>query len=142
MGGGVIGSAVLAFARSGAADMAAFARRLTITALAAALAAVLVAASLGCAVAALWIFAAPRIGPAGAALCAAAVLLALGLAVLGLGLLVAKGNRRARPAAPSPDVMLAEAMKLFVNHKNAVLVAALIAGLLAGSDSRESGDRK
>jgi hypothetical protein len=135
--GGDIGSAVMTFARTGAADIAAAARRSAITALSAAVAALLAIAASGCAIAALWIFAAPRIGAAGAALCAAGCLLALGMAVLALGLFVARRKRRRRPLAVSPDLMLAEATQLFMNHKSVVLVAALVAGLLAGSDSRE-----
>jgi hypothetical protein len=134
---GAIISAVLAGARTGAADMAASARRSAIISLIAIVAAVLAAASIGCGLAALWIFSVPRLGPSGAALGAAGCLLVVCLAVLGLGLFILKRHRRPRPSVALPESLLAEAARIFVNDKGTMLVAALVAGLVAGYDSRK-----
>ncbi len=135
-----LGSAVMRLVRVGVADMAACARQTTITTLAALLAALLAMAAIGCAIAALWIFAAPRIGPSGAALCAAGCLLVLCLVVLWLAPVMARRRRRppslALLPAASPDGLLAEAARLMEEHKGTALMAALIVGLLAGSDRR------
>lgn len=128
--------AVMALARTGAADMAESARRTAATTLLAIVSGVLATASLGCAIAALWIFADSRIGPSGAALATAGCLLVLCLAVLGLLQLVLRRHRRP-PAVGSPELLLAEATRLFKDHKGTLLVAALVAGLLAGNESRE-----
>ncbi len=125
--------------------MAASARRTAITVLSATIAAVLAAAAIGCGIAALWIFAAPRIGPSGAALAAALCLLVLSLGVLGIVPMITRRTptvprsiQRPLTAAASPELLLlAEATRLFKDHKSTVLVAALVAGLLAGNDSRE-----
>ncbi|MDR3440538.1 hypothetical protein [Telmatospirillum sp.] len=133
---GAIRSALLSLTQTGAADVAASARKTAITALLAIVAAVLATASAGCAVAALWIYAAPLIGPATAMLAVAFCLLILCLAVVFLASLVARTARRPRPAV-SPEVLLAEAARLLKDQKGTMLVAALVAGMLVGNDSRK-----
>jgi hypothetical protein len=115
------------------AEMAGAARRSAIAALLVMVAAVLAGASIGCALAALWIFAAPQIGPSGGALLVAGVLLVLCLAALGLA---AIASRRAKtPRRPAPQTApLEQAALLFSDNKWAALLAALIAGLVVASD--------
>jgi hypothetical protein len=133
----LIGSAIMSAARMGTADAVAnFARRYVLAALGAVAAAVFVTASLGCAAAALWIFAVPQVGPVGAPLVVSGIFLALALAVAmvsGRGL---KRGRRPPPSPPTPDAVLADAMRLFKGQKAAALMAALVAGLAAGSGQR------
>lgn len=112
--------------------------RMTAAALCAGLAAVLMLAALGCAACALWIVALPSLGPVGAPLVAAA---GLSLVTLILGMtgwrIVRQG--RQRPAITvAPEFLLSEATRLFSEHKGAVLLAALVAGMAAASGGRKS----
>ncbi len=112
--------------------------RMTAAALCAGLAAVLMLAALGCAACALWIVALPSLGPVGAPLVAAA---GLSLVTLILGMtgwrIVRQG--RQRPAITvAPEFLLSEATRLFSEHKGAVLLAAIVAGMAAASGGRKS----
>lgn len=112
--------------------------KMTAAALCAGLAAVLMLAALGCAACALWIVALPSLGPVGAPLVAAA---GLSLVTLILGMtgwrIVRQG--RQRPAITvAPEFLLSEATRLFSEHKGAVLLAALVAGMAAASGGRKS----
>ena len=118
------------------------ARRMTAVAWCAVLATALAIASVGCAVAALWVFVLPEVGPVGAALIAAAALLLLCLSLLA----IIRSILRRRPAplptavatsAAVPALLIAEASRLMIENKGAALLAALLAGATAGSLSRK-----
>jgi hypothetical protein len=133
----LIRSAIMAATGRGATtSVGDCARRLVVAILGAVAVGVLVAASVGCAAAALWIFTTPRLGPVGAPLVVACTLLALGIAVLTLTSRSVRRGRIPPPPGATPDVVLADAMRLFKNDKGAALMAALVAGLAAGSDKR------
>jgi hypothetical protein len=117
-------------------------RRMTATVWCAVLATALAIASVGCAVAALWVFVLPEVGPVGAPLIAAAALLLLCLSLLA----IIRSILRRRPAplptavvtgAAIPALLIAEASRLMEQNKGAALFAALLAGATAGSLSRK-----
>jgi len=117
-------------------------RRMTATVWCAVLATALAIASVGCAVAALWVFVLPEVGPVGAPLIAAAALLLLCLSLLA----IIRSILRRRPAplatavvtgAAIPALLIAEASRLMEQNKGAALLAALLAGATAGSLSRK-----
>lgn len=96
-------------------------------------------AGFACAAAAVWIFAQPSVGSLGAALVTAAVLLVacLTLAVTAWAVLCSKPRAVAAQAPPiSPDQLLAQGLQLFKEHKGAVLIAALLAGMVSETKSR------
>jgi hypothetical protein len=110
------------------------ARRIVVVSLGAIAVGVLIIASVGCAVASLCIFCIPRLGPEGAPLVVACILLAMGLAVLLMLIWLSPWRSRARPpSSAAPASVLADVMRLFKDDKAAVLIAALVAGLAAGS---------
>jgi hypothetical protein len=93
-------------------------------------------AALGCGLAALWIYLVPRVGAVGAPLVVAGVLLAIGLAVLA-GTRYAVKPRRSPPRREVlPTVLLAEATRQVRHHKGSMLLAAVIAGLVAGVNEK------
>jgi len=101
------------------------------------LAAVVVFAALGCAAAALWLFALPYVGPVWAPLIVAGAFLLLALVLLA----VARAALRRKSAAPPLDMaalsaLLAEAEPLVKQNLMSLLLAALIAGAVAGSGRR------
>ncbi len=111
--------------------------RLALRAVAAILAAICIFGALGCALAALWIYALPRTGPA---LAAAIVAVAL-LCIAGLLLLLARGRSRSvlkeassreTSAHSNPPGPLSELLR---GDSSALLVAAILAGLLLGTKS-------
>lgn len=132
----LIRTAILAIARSGAVDMMVPSGERLAATLCATFAAALLAVSVGCTSAALWIWAVPRFGPVGAPLAVAASLLVLGLAALLLMRHLSRSRRAACRSNPPPDILLAEAMRVFKDHKGSVLLAALMAGLAAGRSER------
>ena len=94
-------------------------------------------AGVACALAALWIYTVPHVGPAGAPLIVAGVLLAISLAILAVLRYGFKPRQAPRPAVVTPDILrpeilLVEATRLLKQHKLPVLLAALLAGLAAG----------
>jgi len=111
--------------------------RITAAALCASLAAVSVIAAGGCAAAALWLYAIPHVGAAGAPLVAAGGLLVFCVVLM----IVARGilhyRRRASRSMPAPGLLLEEALRLFSENKGALLLAALVAGLAAGNSGRK-----
>jgi hypothetical protein len=111
--------------------------RTAIAALIAFAAALCAAASVGCAIAALWIYLLPKFGPAGAALAAAAVLLLLGLAALAAAARIVQRKRRPQLPPDATAELAAAAARLFKEHQGPVLLAAVIAGLLAGTTKRD-----
>jgi len=100
-----------------------------------AVAALCVLASLGCALGALWTYAAPILGRAGALLAGAGVFGVIALAALGLAW------RAGRMRSPTPalgsegDALLAGAASLFKQHAGLALLAALLAGIFLGGES-------
>ncbi len=48
-----------------------------------------------------------------------------------------KLERRQPSSAPSAELLVAEGARLFKEHQGAVLLAALVAGLLVGNDGKE-----
>jgi len=100
-----------------------------------AVAALCVLASLGCALGAVWTYAAPILGRAGALLAGAGVFGVIALAALGLAW------RAGRMRSPTPalgsegDALLAGAASLFKQHAGLALLAALLAGIFLGGES-------
>jgi hypothetical protein len=131
----LISLALKVAARMGAAtSIGDRARRLVVVSLGAIAVGVLMIASVGCAAASLWIFCIPRLGLVGAPLVVACILLAMSLAVLPMLTRLSAWRSRVRPpSSASPASVLAEAMRLLEDDKAAALIAALIAGLAAGS---------
>ncbi len=95
-----------------------------------------IAASLGCGLGALWIYAAPMVGAAGALVVASAVLCVIGIAAFVV--LRRAEDRRASSPPPSPasdigeDALLASGLRLFQQRPVVMLAAALLAGALVG----------
>jgi hypothetical protein len=97
-------------------------------------AALCVMAALGCAMGGLWSYAAPIRGEAGALLAVAGVFAVIALGALGLVWRAGKKPSR-RPASGSGgNTMLGEALSLFKRHKALGLIAALLAGVVVGSE--------
>ena len=110
--------------------------RMTTAALCASLAAVLALAAFGCGATALWILALPALGPIGAPLVVAAVLSTVTLILATAGWLIVRHGRQRSDAAAPPQLLLTEATRLFNEHKGAVLLAALVAGMAAANSGR------
>jgi hypothetical protein len=112
-------------------------RRAVLDAAVALVAALMALGATGCAVAALWLLLAPRIGAAGAALAAAVALLAVGGAVIGLRRLFAPQppvpGRLSTLPAPG---LSAAAAQSFGANKMALILAALAAGVAAAEAQR------
>jgi len=92
-------------------------------------------AAVACGLAALWIYLLPHVGSVGAPLVIAGVLV-----VMGLGVLAVMRYGLKRPAPPAaritPALLQADATRLFKEHKGSVLVAAVLAGLVAGMNDK------
>jgi hypothetical protein len=111
--------------------------RITSAVLCAGLGGVLALAALGCAAVSLWNYALPSLGPVGAPLVVAA---ALSITALVLALASWRILCRRRPAPGvdmAPQLLLNEARRLFGEHKSAMLLAALIAGMAAANSGRK-----
>jgi hypothetical protein len=92
-------------------------------------------AALACGLAALWICVLPHVGAAGAAAIVAGVLLALCLALLAL----VRYGLKPRPTPPvgaGVPLLLAEAARLVRDNKGPTLLAALVAGFVAGKGEK------
>lgn len=101
-----------------------------------AVALICIIAALGCAIAALWIYLAPLLGPAGAPLVVGGALLSIAVLVAivmryGIG-----ASRRSRPGNDASSLLLAETQRLLKDHKGSVLTGAILAGLVAGLTRR------
>jgi hypothetical protein len=111
--------------------------RMTAAALCASLGAVSAIAAGGCAAVALWLFAIPYVGAAGAPLVAAGGLLVFCVVLM----IVARGilhyHRRAPSSAAAPGLRLEDVLRLFSENKGTVLLAALVAGLAAGNSGQK-----
>jgi hypothetical protein len=93
-------------------------------------------AAVACVLAALWIYAVPQVGAAGAALIVAGVLVVMCLAMFALMRYGLKPRQAPPPAGVAPAVLLAETTRLLKEHKGAVLMAAVLAGLVAGMSEK------
>ncbi len=111
--------------------------RMTAAAICAAFAAVLILAALGCAATALWIFTLPALGPVGAPLIVAAALSSVTLSLATAAWLIMRHSRRRLGAGAAPQLLLSEATRLFNEHKGAMLLAAVIAGMAAANGGRK-----
>jgi len=135
---GLLRLATMAAAASGKAGSTGRTKgRMTAVALCASLAAVSAIAAGGCAAVALWLFAIPYVGPVAAPLVAAGGLLVSCFVLM----IVARGILHYRPRASSstlaPGLLLGDAQRLFNENRGTMLLAALVAGLSAGSSGRE-----
>jgi hypothetical protein len=92
-------------------------------------------ASFGCALGALWIYAAPILGAAGALLADAGVLGVSALAALGLAWRAGEKRSRSPALGSGRDASLAGAASLFKQHTGLALLAALLAGVFLGGES-------
>lgn len=105
--------------------------RLASVALATLAAGVSEVAAVACGLASLWIYALPYAGPGGAPLIVAGVLAAVTLTACAVG---RHALRTAPPpVVPVPAFPIAEALALINEHKGSALLAAVIAGMAAGT---------
>jgi hypothetical protein len=89
--------------------------------------------TIGCAVAALWIFLAPQVGAAGAALWSAFALLLITVVLAFVAKMSVNGNQHHHGEGGLPlDDVAAELRRGLSNNKTSVLLAALLAGLMMG----------
>ena len=136
--GSLIKLAAWALIESGRAGSARAATiRMSAAALCAGLAAMLVLAAFGCAATALWIAVLPALGPVGAPLVVAAGLSIVTLIVAMIGWQIVRHGRQRSGVAVAPEFLLSEATRFFSEHKGAVLLAALVAGMAAANGSRK-----
>jgi hypothetical protein len=102
-----------------------------------------IAAALGCGLVAIWIYASPMLGAAGALLVVAAVLCVVAAVLCAVGLSAFVYQRRARDrraSSPPPGLsseiddgaLEAGGLRLFQQHPVLTLAAALLAGALLG----------
>jgi len=127
--------ALIESGRAGSAHAATI--RMSAAALCAGLAAMLVLAAFGCAATALWIAVLPALGPVGAPLVVAAGLSIVTPIVAMLGWQIVRHGRQRSDIAVAPEFLLSEATRFFSEHKGAVLLAALVAGMAAANGSRK-----
>ena len=96
-------------------------------------------AAIGCALWALWVYALPMAGPVGAPLIVAAFLLAICLAALAAArqsLRPRRRHMRAQSLSSAGASLSHEASALFKDQKSALLLSALLAGVVAGSSRK------
>lgn len=124
-------------ASSQTSALAAFSGRMVAGGVLGVVALLLAGAAWGCACAALWIALIPALGPVGAPLVVAGVCLSVaGLLALAAWQLVRR--RRARAVNHLQlDAVMAEAGKLIQEHKVEAIVAAIVAGFVAGNSGRK-----
>ena len=135
---GMLRLATMAAAASGKTDsIGRTTGRMTAAALCASLAAVSAIAAGGCAAVALWLWAIPHVGPVGAPLLAAGGLLVFCAVLMIVAREIVHRRRRAAGSVPASGLRLDEAVRLFNENKGTVLLAALVAGLVAGNSGRK-----
>jgi hypothetical protein len=112
--------------------------RVTTGALCTGMAVVAMTAGIACGVAALWIYLIPVIGAAGAALAAAGVFLITGgaLMMIARNLFRPSSDEVVEQAEPLADELMGILREGVERNKGASLLAAVVAGLAAGSASR------
>jgi hypothetical protein len=95
-------------------------------------------AAVGCGVAAVWIYLIPEVGPVTAAFLSGALLLVIALILVAVARNLVTNNAPTRPAPAdgTADALLGDIQGLFQRHKAPSLLAALLAGLAAGSSRR------
>ena len=93
-------------------------------------------AAVGCAAAALWIFAIPTLGQAGAAAAASGLFVLLGLLIIAIAAWLLRGTKPSRVILPSQTLPLVEAGQLFKDHKSAAIVGAIVTGMLLAEGRR------
>ena len=79
----------------------------------------------------------PALGPVGAPLVVAAGLSIVTLIVAMIGWQIVRQGRQRSGVAVAPEFLLSEATRFFSEHKGAVLLAALVAGMAAANGSRK-----
>ena len=137
--GSLIKLATWALIESGRAGSArAAAVRMAAAAFCASLAVALALAAFGCAATALWVATLPALGPVGAPLVVAIGLSAVTLILAVIGWQIVRHSRQRLDVAVAPEFLLTEATRIFSEHKGAVLLAALVAGMAVASGSRKS----
>jgi hypothetical protein len=134
---GLAATALADYGRPRVAEPTLIVRTLTL-AICAFLAAAFGLAALGAGSVALWVFAMPYIGSLAAALVVAALWLiacAIMIAVT-VSLLRPRPKPVATPALPPTEQLLAQGIQLVKDHKGAMLLAALIAGMVSADANR------
>ena len=122
---------------SRAGNVRAATMRMAVGALCAGLAAALLAlAALGCAATALWTLGLPSLGPVGAPLIVAAALSTTALILTTVAWLAMRHRRPNPDATMEPQMLLSAATRLFTEHRGAVLLAAVVAGMAAANGGR------
>lgn len=101
------------------------------------LALLLAIAALACAGAALWIALIPQLGETGAPLVVAAICLTFSGILALVAWLLMRERRRRLGEALQVDLLLAEAGRFLNEHKDAALLAAALAGMLAARRRRK-----
>ena len=134
--GDQVGKLLSSFVRSGAANMAAPIRHGAIKAAAAIFAGFLALAAMCTVAFAIWVYAIPYTGAAGAALIAAAYLLFAGLVVIGIAAW-AVGNEVKPVTANSTQQIPLIMNQLIKEQKGTLLLAALVAGMMAAENQRK-----
>jgi hypothetical protein len=113
------------------------ARRLVVAAAFTALAVVVAAGAFGCAVAAFWIYLASIFGPLGAAVGSTVMLFFVSIVLILLaGFFLQDGQRPNSAKDAVGDDLRREIHRGLESNKGAVLLAAFIAGIAAGSSTR------
>jgi hypothetical protein len=134
----MIRAAILAVIRGGAAEtLDASSSRFAMTTLWAGATAVLAAAALGCGLAALWAWERPILGDAGASLVVSGVLLVGALVAFMVTRRLHHPAKSHTACNASQAMLVAEAGRLFKQHKGSALIAAVLAGLAAERYDRE-----
>jgi hypothetical protein len=111
--------------------------KIAVVAVAAFIASISAMAAIGCALWALWVYALPHAGPVGAPLIVAAALLAICIAALAAASMSLRPRRRAiRVQSVSAASLNQEVSALFKDQKSAILLSALLAGVVAGSSRK------
>ena len=98
-------------------------------------AAVCLMASLGCALGALWNYAAPILGRAGALLAGAGVFGVIALAALGLAWRAGQKPPRSPALGSAGEASLVGAANLYKQHTGLAVLAALLAGVFLGGEN-------
>jgi hypothetical protein len=129
---------VMALGRTGMGErIAAASYRAAVAGLCLVLGGLALFAALVCAGVGVWLFAASQIGSVGASVVVAGTLLVVGLILM----ITARHVVRRKPAPPPTNAaissqLLQETAELFKAHKEAMLLAALIAGIVAETSQR------
>lgn len=131
-----IGNMLNSVVRSGAENIAAPVRYGFIKVGVALAAGLFFLAAIGCATTAIWMYAIPYWGGPGAAAIAGLFLLLIGMSILGIGTLMLKQPMRRVAVRPTDQVPILM-NQIFKDQKSAILLAALIAGMVASESQRK-----